>query len=635
MEAAANSTLPPFNKLNNALNTLDRLGIQTGKTLESKINQLRSLRDTFAEDAAVVTQLNARLNTLNAIAGRTTVATRSLSRSAGNTSQIFFQLGQAISDFNAAGIRGAANNIEFLAFQLGLGGPLILGITALTVGFQVFGEEIVNAINPGREAMKKLEEDSKRLAEILESQADALINISGQITGAFDIQVDTIQNQISSANAALREQARIQEEINKTIADTFVDLAKADPRDTARIEFLEGRLRTQQALLENSEDLQESIVEIRKELVEQLEQEEAKLAIINAGKRLGLDFTVDENTELGKALKKNEELVQLIGELERGERDQLILIQEQNKELEERAKKLREEIRIRQFLSEIDIRPSPPVAAFEQEDEFVGLGGGQFGEMSDLEETLSKLKPLKVEVIGISNEVSFAVQALGMDLNTFSEESILALETLLGSTELSMDVLGRIAFAASSQFEFMSNEWQKAVSNMIQQTEQLNQAFKSGFEGIFVSVGEGIAQGDPFSGLRNALGSFAQDVGKTLISFGFAGLALDAFIKNPATAIFAGTALVAAGAALKRNVSAQKDAFVSGNGQSEAGQAPGFVDPRQGRTGRLQRDTASFNESRLPFTVGPIEITGDFKLSGTNLTAAVERTQQRQTRTRG
>jgi len=115
------------------------------------------------------------------------------------------------------------------------------------------------------------------------------------------------------------------------------------------------------------------------------------------------------------------------------------------------------------------------------------------------------------------------------------------------------------------------------VSKTVGASEGLGNALRDMVGGVAVGFGEML--GDLMSGLggvetfaQKVLGlmaSMLKDMGKSLIAFGTAGIALKVFMKNPVTALVAGIALTAAGQALGNNMTktAEKGsmtAFASG-----------------------------------------------------------------------
>lgn len=113
------------------------------------------------------------------------------------------------------------------------------------------------------------------------------------------------------------------------------------------------------------------------------------------------------------------------------------------------------------------------------------------------------------------------------------------------------------------------------------EVDAINRALKAGVieqEEAFVQISaarkkleEESAKGLSSVGLilRATLGSLMQDVGKTMIAFGTAGVALKSFFANPFAAIAAGVALVALGSALSASVqdsvNAASFSFASGS----------------------------------------------------------------------
>ena len=151
----------------------------------------------------------------------------------------------------------------------------------------------------------------------------------------------------------------------------------------------------------------------------------------------------------------------------------------------------------------------------------------------------------------------------------------------------------------------MSNEVQNAMAGMAM-------GFGTAIGDMLTGVG-GIEQ--IAASVVGGFGAMATQLGQTMIQFGFAGLALKKFVKNPAAAIAAGIALVAIGRALSNK--AQSIAGGGGRGGSGGGSSS---PERAGALTKIQYGNR-------------VQVTGSFELQNDKLVAAIRNEQKRQERT--
>jgi hypothetical protein len=527
-----------------------------------------------------------------------TRSTGRLTRSARQNQQAFFQLGQTISDFATAGLRGALNNIEFLAFQLGVGGPLILALSAVGVAFIAFGDDITKALQPAKEEIKR---------------------ITAAMEGLVDVQSDIVSSTtlkgIEQANSALRQQEAIVANLRAQVRETRKSFLGDDGLFfgfDARVPLtglneVEKQLKAAEAVLEDIEKRVQGITDkedaftaaLNNPVIALQNQWQNNADVIKALDDLYEDLNEKQKGTLNifeKIVEKNAQLTEDVSVLRAADQDRLGALLQQNQVLAAQVKNIQEQARIASFLSGIDIRQSPGAASFEQKDEFPSEGGGLINATSELEEAILKLQPLQVASVEISKELADVIEELGFDYNNLTDAQVRIIELNL---ELADSVRNGLTDA---------------------------------FVDFFDAIGSG---GDPFAALRGSIGSFMQDLGRTFIGFGIAGESIKAFSKgNPGLAIIAGAGLVALGAALKKSAESKASSFGQGGGREDAPDVPGFVDPRQGRTGRFQRNTDALLGAQGPNEYG-VSIFGEFVQRGTDLVAVVDGTNRRQERTLG
>ena len=547
---------------------------------------------------------------------------------AGKSSAIFFQAGQAVSDFAVAGVLGAANNLELLAFQLGASGPLIAGITALTVSALVFRDEIEEAFAPLSRITKETKEGIEELLEVIGGENRSLLLFESQIP------------------AALEEQKRLVSDLNKEYEELLpkLDLQRALLGDfligitgRARIPFLplseteealgraQGSLEALENQLEAINKEQESFSEgLKNSTLETNRQVEASVRL--GIERLGLEKEISQVSES-----------ELFAVLERGEIEKFIT------DLQSKRKKsVREEKTLLERTEDLNGRLKEQLEALRDIDN--SRLGTLIQQNAQLREQIRIAQRLSSERARLGGSLGIAgLSPIGAGLQ--QEGAVTPLDDLLD------DIAGRRSQQNRRRLRPRTldpklieevNESQREQNELISEAEQRIDALASAvsgnltnaFAGFFEAVGGG---GDPFTALRNSIGDFAIDIGRTVIGFAFAGDAIKNFVKNaPGVGIAAGVALVALGSALKRSAEDKASSFASGNASS-APDRPSIIDPRQGRDGRFRRNLDSFDSGFAPQgglpQIGAFDFT--FGIRGEDLVAVTDKNQRRQGRTRG
>ena len=158
---------------------LNRLGLTTTQQLQQQVRAYDELIVRYKSDVVLTRQLVQQKEALLRQFGAVGKGLRS------NT-QLYFQAGQAISDFAVAGIRGAANNIEFLAASLGASAPLLIGISVAAAAFFTFGDDITKALTPIREQAKATASSLKEMLKVIENERPDLTILEDQIPAALE-----------------------------------------------------------------------------------------------------------------------------------------------------------------------------------------------------------------------------------------------------------------------------------------------------------------------------------------------------------------------------------------------------------------------------------------------------------------
>lgn len=235
---------------------LAQAGLVTTRQLTEQIQTYDQLIVRYKDDLVLTQQLVARKQQLLNSFGTQGRALRT------NT-QLYFQAGQAISDFAVAGVRGAANNIEFLAAQLGASGPLIIGISLASAAFFAFGDDILRALDPVGQKVKELSEGFSDVLRIIDGQRPDLFLFEDQIPAAMAEAQDAVRslreelqgligaNQGSPELSFLnREQIReVQVELAR--AETLIGQIEERQEDLARLNEQAFTSRTLSAVRQN------------------------------------------------------------------------------------------------------------------------------------------------------------------------------------------------------------------------------------------------------------------------------------------------------------------------------------------------------------------------------------------------
>jgi tape measure domain-containing protein len=198
-------------------------------------------------------------------------------------------------------------------------------------------------------------------------------------------------------------------------------------------------------------------------------------------------------------------------------------------------------------------------------------------------ESVEELNAAKLEMYRINLSMQFAkeqqqVNGLVKEYKAlFGVVAGLNVEKLKGqgmSFGKAAPALGKLAGPASGMMEAVGklpgmDAATKAYAQKAQEIADLNQAVSTAWEGAkeATAVGIGELAGAMITGAASladlptlfagVLADLATTIGKAMIQFGIGAKALQTLVKNPATAIVAGIALVALGAALRSTVQSQ------------------------------------------------------------------------------
>ncbi len=176
-----------------------------------------------------------------------------VNRSMGRSSQIAFQAGQAISDFSTAGILGAANNLEFLALQMGASAPVMIGLAALTSAFIVFGDDAKEALFGVATSLEDVEKSAK-------SAADELIGISKEFNVSFEGSLEDLESDLGRIDGIIEKLVEKRNELNQIVTSLSVTRGPggATFRSTDLSREVEAQLERIEVVLARQEGIRES-----------------------------------------------------------------------------------------------------------------------------------------------------------------------------------------------------------------------------------------------------------------------------------------------------------------------------------------------------------------------------------------
>lgn len=540
-------------------------------------------------------QLEAEFNQAGVAATRLDQNLSKVNRNARGSSQVFFQAGQAVSDFASAGILGAANNLEFLALQLGASGPVLIGLSALAAAAIVFRDDLSAAFTG-------LDADLENLKTKTKEVADSLISINKTVKVSFDgsqeeleqsaQKVDEIVSRLESRVAALRGAIGARQ-TGRGGPGGITFNALAD------VSGLQDELDSVLRVLTRYQGIQESINT-------QVEDEKVLRETIGDIETLGLNKKEEavkkgreEKTLLDQALEANQKLKTTLESLRNLDTDRLGQILLQNNGL-------REQIKIVQRIAEEQAKAARVAASSLGGFTAVqGRGLSAQGAVTPIEDIITDIRKRAAE-----------------DKRTKLDLPV----------NLDPQLVDEVTAAYDRQ--------QEAIAETAAQAEQLAGVVAGGLtdaiSSFFTAVGSG---DDPFTALRQSIGNFAVDLGRTVIGFAIAGDAIKNFVQSaPGVGIAAGAGLIALGSALKKSAQEKTNSFVAGGASASAASGingPEYLgnDPRRGNQGIERSYEPGYNpiSSLAQFSVP--EFT--FRIMGEDLVAVSDKNTRRQSRTRG
>ncbi|MDB4726325.1 hypothetical protein OAF54_02720, partial [bacterium] len=335
------------------------------------------------QTVGLVDGLEGELNQMSVAATKAGTSLQRVNRRAGNSSQIFFQAGQAVSDFAVAGVLGAANNIEFLALQMGASGPLIGAITALSVTALVFRDDIDDAFDSLFGNMDKVQAKAKEVG-------DELINIKKGIKITFEGTADELEADSNRIGEIIDRLTARSSALSGAIgaAQTGVSTGFITFNALADTEQLEEELKIVNALLARQKGIHESITA-------SVEEQRLLTTILADLEGTGLTKNIEEVkkkkealTLVEKAINTNKKLKEQLEAAKNDETSRLEIITQQNLALKDQLKIQRELNKTRRALSATGAPDRPAVPIFSRDKESLGF---QFSDTEGLDAATAEL----------------------------------------------------------------------------------------------------------------------------------------------------------------------------------------------------------------------------------------------------
>ena len=437
--------------------------------------------------------------------------------------QAFTQLAYALDDAQY-GFRGVQNNIQAIAVSSGLGGPLVLGITAATVAIGYF--------------VTKWEKASKAAKEAAELTSKALAESEGPIV-KMQLYADTIKN-------AEKNTFEYKDALEKLKKLGF------DPLNGSIDDFVKKK----SALIRLNAIESATTKAVSDKIAEQIKlQNEIDTLVKERNIKLKADGTLNRGTtDTGSASGV---------ELDRIERYQK-RIKELNKQIEgviTTGKTAAKEI-----IDASDLKPEDvDTTNAEEAGKKRGMAYSH-GFLAASSGIYSKVGQNPLDTEDLDAELAEAIDTL--DFAKTEEALLNASDKAFGDTwrQGIVDAYKKATGEAKVEIEAESNELGAALQSSL----------TSAFTGIGEAIGDALSGEDIGGGFLKLLGSFMKQFGSALIAVGVAELALSS--GNPFLMIAGGIALVAAGTLLS-NAAASKPSLSGGRAGGSAASAASSYSP--------------------------------------------------------
>lgn len=453
-------------------------------------------------------------------------------------------------------------------------GAVLTVLTTAATAFLLFrdnSEEATGALRAQRREVQGLTDDLERLggAQLFQREMRIETNI-----GEVDRQLDAIGEQLSSIYADPRDR------------EFTVTLADGTEETLSRAEALKRLRQDLNALSDKRRGLEDALVSVQEKGIDNLLYRRAQL-------QREVDLMAEQGEQTDELKHKREELAAVeekIQALRSGPTpdpdpdgdltsDEIAAIRErefERREAEIAAMKGGREKKMAAIDLEIDrqIERARQKYAADYPAFFDDMQRLLNGERAQLKidalpaPEIEPFEPEDIELPEIDLELSGSFIDVGGEIH-LAEESIRAVDAALADLQQQFDA----ATTQTERDEIQAlidklREMRGAMQASGQQALDLGPVLEQGLADAIGSVIEAVATGDSVA--RALLGTIAQlamRVGKMMIAFGVSGLALQNLITNPVTAIVAGGALLALGAAAKAAVGSAVDG-ATGGGQS-------------------------------------------------------------------
>lgn len=532
------------------------LGIQTSASINKEIAELEQLGTVLQADAVATGQLAERKRALAATLAQATAAQSRFGATSGQAAGFVNNFAFSLNDAQQATfglgafIRATSNNLgvmvsQFVSVSAAAGGAR-RGLQAIRsamigpLGISVAVSAVSTALVFLSDAFKKTEEDAEGTAEKLEDEFADLIKIVDAVQGSFefdfetaDIALATLQQRIFETTEAI-DAVRVPEVDDPGAQAEAFRLAG---EETERLNELLAEYNKQLEAIElrvgNERKIREQIAELEERGLNFTRDRSAEERRAEAAEARRLERLENQKTAEQELVEKRNDLRSAIDDENREDIRTLVILDREIEKLEAAIETRRalfaEEERQNELREEFGDRATPaPVAAAGLELDVTALDG-------PAGRTARRIAIFRAaaEARGLSEEVLSEAEAISAGLE----------DTLFSSVEDFIELNERLS-------------------------DSISNSLAEGVAGFGEALGDVITGSQSFAAIGQTvlltLSDLGASIGRQLIAFGVAGIAIRRFVTNPIGAIIAGGALIALSRVLRNRVQSQIDGAADG-----------------------------------------------------------------------
>ena len=484
-------------------------------------------------------------------AKKTSAAVTKLGKRQKRSNQAFTQAAYAIDDVQY-GFQGVQNNIQAMAVSLGAGGPLIIGLTLLTVGIGMLVKRFKKAQKEAKKLKEELSEKQGLVAsmmiaaEVVKDTTEGTDEHTRAMKDLADNGYDKATMSVDEYIAKLQEQMFLEAKIaanQQVIQDNLVEQLEAQ-EEIDRLEREGPKKRSQSSgsgVMGGGVSLNQNDLDFAHKT--QLADEKEKLEILKEQLAEKLKITTEDKKQL--------EAHRVKGKLKTGDGDKGKGNKDTYKPLgaEKMGDNYYKSVNkdLKQHLELMSAQGASKEELIRKEIEMMEAMTLTLFNLDDQENHLHKIKVLKAE---LANMPGIADNMVGLSSD---ETGLEKFKNDLEAVRQMLD-LGVISFdeyiSRVDNLTEAYNGVNVAQSKTIDVGGMLTGQLSSLVSGFAEAAGSGDNMGNA---LLKGLGNMLVQLGGLIIAAGVAALNLTITLSNPAMAplaIAAGAALVAAGAAV-------------------------------------------------------------------------------------